>query len=227
MMRAKQIAKIITDILMTIILLLLMAYSMVGEAAHEWLGIGMFVLFILHHVLNSSWSRNLCKGRYTPFRILQTALVVLVLISMIGSMISGIVLSRHALAFLPITSGQSWARTLHMISAYWGFVLMSLHLGLHWNIMLAMAGKIVKKPSVPRTWVLRIAGCLIAAYGAYAFAQRGVGRYMTLQDQFVFFDFSELLILFLLDYVATMGLFVFIGYYLAKALMHFNTRTLP
>ena len=227
MMRAKQIAKIITDILMTIILLLLMAYSMVGEAAHEWLGIGMFVLFILHHVLNSSWSRNLCKGRYTPFRILQTALVVLVLISMIGSMISGIVLSRHALAFLPITSGQSWARTLHMISAYWGFVLMSLHRGLHWNILLAMAGKIVKKPSVPRTWVLRIAGCLIAAYGAYAFAQRGVGRYMTLQDQFVFFDFSELLILFLLDYVATMGLFVFIGYYLAKALMHFNTRTLP
>ena len=226
-MRAKQIAKIITDILMTIILLLLMAYSMVGEAAHEWLGIGMFVLFILHHVLNSSWSRNLCKGRYTPFRILQTALVVLVLISMIGSMISGIVLSRHALAFLPITSGQSWARTLHMISAYWGFVLMSLHLGLHWNIMLAMAGKIVKKPSVPRTWVLRIAGCLIAAYGVYAFAQRGVGRYMTLQDQFVFFDFSELLILFLLDYVATMGLFVFIGYHLAKALMHFNTRTLP
>ena len=226
-MRAKQIAKIITDILMTIILLLLMAYSMVGEAAHEWLGIGMFVLFISHHVLNSSWSRNLCKGRYTPFRILHTALVVLVLISMIGSMISGIVLSRHALAFLPITSGQSWARTLHLISAYWGFVLMSLHLGLHWNIMLAMAGKIVKKPSVPRTWVLRIAGCLIAAYGAYAFAQRGVGRYMTLQDQFVFFDFSELLILFLLDYVATMGLFVFIGYYLAKALMHFNTRTLP
>ena len=114
-----------------------------------------------------------------------------------------------------------------MLSVYWGFVLMSLHLGLHWSIMLAMAGKIVKKPSVPRTWVLRIAGCLIAAYGAYAFAQRGVGRYMTLQDQFVFFDFSELLILFLLDYVATMGLFVFIGYYLAKALMHFNTRTLP
>ena len=219
-MRPKQIAKIVTDILMTVILLLLMAYSLVGEAAHEWLGIGMFVLFILHHVLNSSWSRNLRKGKYTPFRVLQTALVVLVLVSIMSSMISGIVLSRHALAFLPITGGQSWARTLHMLSAYWGFVLMSLHLGLHWNIMLAMAGKMVKESSVPRTWTLRIAGCLIAGYGAYAFVRRGVGRYMTLQDQFVFFDFSEPLILFLLDYMAIMGLFVFIGHYFAKALTH-------
>ena len=219
-MRPKQIAKIITDILMTIILLLLMAYSVVGEVAHEWLGIGMFVLLILHHFLNSRWSRSLHKGKYTPFRVVQTVLVMLVMISILGSMVSGIVLSRHALVFLPITGGQSWARTLHMLSAYWGFVLMSLHLGLHWNIMLAMAGKMIRKPSVPRTWALRITGCLIAAYGAYAFVWRGVGRYMTLQDQFVFFDFSEPLILFLLDYMAIMGLFVFIGHYLAKALTH-------
>ena len=30
---------------MTIALLLLMAYELVGHEAHEWLGIGMFVLF--------------------------------------------------------------------------------------------------------------------------------------------------------------------------------------
>ena len=222
-MRPKQIAKIITDIMMTIILLLLMAYSMVDETAHEWLGIGMFVLLILHHILNRRWSQNLLKGRYTPYRVLQVALVMLALMSMLGSMISGIVISRHALVFLPITGGQSWARTLHMLSAYWGFVMMSLHLGLHWNIMLAMAGKMVKKPSVLRTWSLRIAGCLIAAYGAYAFVRRDVGRYMTLMDQFAFFDFSEPLILFLLDYMAIMGLFVFIGHYLARATMHPRT----
>ena len=220
-----------TDILMTAILLLLMAYSLVGEAAHEWLGIGMFMLFILHHILNRRWSQNLLNKKYTPHWILQTALVLLVLISMLGSMVSGIILSRHALAFLRISGGQSWARTVHMLCGYWGFVLMSLHLGLHWNTMLAMAGKMVKKPSVPHAWALRIAGCMIAAYGAYAFVQRGLGRYMTLWDQFVFFDFSEPLILFLLDYMAVMGLFVFIGHYLAKALTHpktiSNTGTAP
>ena len=34
------------DCLMTVILLLLMGYSRVGEAAHEWLGISMFLLYI-------------------------------------------------------------------------------------------------------------------------------------------------------------------------------------
>ena len=54
-MSRKQTLKIYVDVLMTAVLLLLMAYSLVGETAHEWLGIGMFVLFITHHILNSSW----------------------------------------------------------------------------------------------------------------------------------------------------------------------------
>ena len=35
------------DCLMTVILLLLMGYSRVGEAAHKWLGISMFLLYII------------------------------------------------------------------------------------------------------------------------------------------------------------------------------------
>ena len=216
-MKRKQIMKIIIDILMTVILLLLMAYNLVGEAIHEWLGIGMFVLFILHHILNSRWSRNLFKGKYTPFRILQTVFAVLALASMLGSMVSGIVLSRHALAFLPITGGQSWARTLHMLSAYWGFAFLSLHLGLHWNTMMGMAKRMWKKPSVIRAWVARALGLLIAGYGVYVFIRREIGSYMLLKNQFVFFDFGEPLILFLLDYVAVMGLYVFVGHYLVVA----------
>ena len=118
-MKRRQVLKIVVDVFMTCILLLLMARSLVGEAAHEWLGISMFVLFILHHILNSRWSRNLFKGKYTPFRLLQIALVVLALISMLGSMVSGIMLSEHALTFLPVMGGSSWARTVHMLCAYW------------------------------------------------------------------------------------------------------------
>ena len=40
------------DTAMTLALLLLMAYGLVGEAAHEWLGMEMFALFLLHHLLN-------------------------------------------------------------------------------------------------------------------------------------------------------------------------------
>lgn len=217
-MRPKQILKMIIDILMTVVLLLLAAYSLVGEMFHEWLGISMFALFILHHVLNSAWLRNLLKGKYTPFRILQTVLVVLMMISILGSVVSGVILSRYALPFLPITGGQSWARTVHMLCAYWGFVFLSLHLGLHWNMIMGMAKKMWRKPSVTRAWIVRIIGFMIAAYGIYAFHKREIGSYMFLRNRFVFFDFDEPLILFLLDYIAIMGLFVFVGHYIWRCL---------
>lgn len=223
-MKPKMIAKICVDIGMTVALLFLMTYELVGQATHEWLGIGMFALFVTHHILNRKWSGNLLKGHYTPLRIWQTLLVVLVLFCMVGSMVSGVILSRHVLSFLPINGGRSFARSLHMISAYWGFVWMSLHLGFHWNMMMAMARKAFPKGSTVRTWVLRIVAIVIAAYGAYAFVKRDIAGYMFLRIQFVFFDFEEPLIFFLLDYMAVMGLFVFVGHYFAELLKCCNRK---
>ena len=51
-MKQITILKIVVDIGLTVMLLLLMTYELIGEAAHEWLGIGMFALFIIHHILN-------------------------------------------------------------------------------------------------------------------------------------------------------------------------------
>ena len=217
-MKPKLIAKMCTDIGMTVALLILMAYSLIGEEAHEWIGMSMFVLFIVHHILNIQWCKNLFKGKYTVFRTVQTLLVVMMLCCMIGSMVSGIVLSRHVFAALPIEGGSSWARTIHMLCGYWGFVIMSLHLGFHWNMMMGMGRKMVKKPSVARTWILRGIAFAIAAYGVYAFHTRQLGEYLFLKTPFVFFDFEEPLVFFFIDYLAVMGLFVCIGHYLSLLL---------
>ena len=75
---------------MLILLPLFMAYSLVGEETHEWLDVGIFALFVLHNILNVRWSKALFKGKYTPYRIAQTTIVVLAMIAMLGSMISGI-----------------------------------------------------------------------------------------------------------------------------------------
>lgn len=223
-MKPKMTAKICVDIGMTIVLMLLMPYELVGQVAHEWLGIGIFILFIVHHILNRKWSRNVLKGKYTPLRIWQTLLVIFVLAAMIGSMVSGIILSRHVLSFLPVSGGRSFGRSLHMLASYWGFVLMALHLGLHWSMMMGMAKKALKKSSAVGTWILRIPALVIAGYGMFAFVKREIGSYMLLRIQFVFFDFEEPLIFFLLDYLAIMGLFVFIGHYLAEILKHCSQK---
>lgn len=148
----------------------------------------------------------------------------MVLISMLGSMFSGIILSRHVLAGITIPGLRSFARNLHMLSAYWGFVLMSLHLGFHWSMMMGMAKKLVRKPSGIRKWILRGIAVLIAGYGIYAFVKRDIGSYMLLQNEFVFFDFEEPIGFFILDYIAAMGLFVCAGHYLSECLKKISQR---
>ena len=104
-MKSSMKFKIGIDFVMTVLLLCQMTYLLIGETAHEWMGVAMFILFILHHALNWRWYRNLVKGRYTGVRILQITVNFLVLISMLGLMVSGIILSREAFAFLPIQGG--------------------------------------------------------------------------------------------------------------------------
>lgn len=72
-MRAKQIVKILVDLAMLVLLPLLMSYSLLGETAHEWLGIGITAHFLFHHLLNMQFYRNLVKGCYTPVRMLGIA----------------------------------------------------------------------------------------------------------------------------------------------------------
>lgn len=59
--------KIIVDLLMTVLLMLLMAFELIGREEHEWLGVGMFAAFVVHHILNRKWTAHLLKGKYPPF----------------------------------------------------------------------------------------------------------------------------------------------------------------
>lgn len=141
-MKPKMKIKIGIDFLMTVLLLLLMAYQVVGETLHEWFGAAMLVLFIAHNILNIKWYKNLFHGKYKPVRILGTILNLVVLAALLSLGYSGIVMSRHLFAFLPINRGMALARVMHLAGSYWGFVLISLHLGLHWGMIIGMFRKL-------------------------------------------------------------------------------------
>ena len=96
----------ITDLALTVILLLLMGYSLIGEAVHEWLGLVMLALIVLHHIWNHVWYKGLGKGRMSIYRAAQTLLTFLLLLSVIGSLFSGLVLSQYVLDFFPLDWGR-------------------------------------------------------------------------------------------------------------------------
>ena len=207
--------KIAVDMGMTVLLFVLMAYQLTGNFAHEWAGAVMFILFIAHHILNRRWAASLGKGRYTPLRIVQTAIDFLLLAAMLGLMVSGVILSRHVFSFLPFTGGAAMARQLHLLASYWGFALMSLHLGLHWGMVVGMARKILQwPPSKGRAAVLWCAAGGIGLYGSCAFLFRyQLWLYLFRQAEFVLFDaFSRPVSLFVMDHLAMMAAFVLVSY---------------
>lgn len=211
--------KIGIDFLMTALLLLLMAYQVVGETLHEWLGAAMLVLFLVHNILNIKWYKNLFKGKYKPVRILGTVLNFAVLATILSLAYSGIVMSRHVFAFLPIDRGMALARVMHLSGSYWGFVLMSLHLGLHWGMITRMLRKLTGGKKLPvLVWILRLFAAAIAAYGAFCFIRADIFSYMFLKAEFVFFDFEKSAFSVFSEYIAMMGLWIWIGYYAAKSL---------
>lgn len=140
-------------------------------------------------------------------------------------MVSGVILSREVFAFLPISGGIALARSLHMISAFWGYVLMALHLGLHWNMILGMVRK-AAKAALPGSMkiILRIVAVLIAGYGGYAFIKNQFLSYMFLTSHFVFYDFEQPALLFFTEYVAIMGLSVFLAHYASAGLQKLTGR---
>ena len=134
--RQRNLRRII-DIGMTVLLLLQMAYQVMGEAAHEWLGMGMTALVIVHQILNRRWYGAMLKGKYNTYRIFSACVNVLLLISFALTSFCGMAMSNYAVPFLYGIVRVSFVRVTHLSITHWSFVLMGLHLGLHVPVMLA------------------------------------------------------------------------------------------
>ena len=199
------------DITMTILSILLMGGNFLfpAEIVHEILGVGLFILWSVHIFLNRRWYRGIFKGKYNPYRIMQTVINCCILICTIFLMISGIILSNQLFTFLNIQSGLGFARIAHLLSSHWYYLFMSLHIGLHMGRLFQnVAAKILP----------RILLALTCLYGLYAFIARGVWKYLILKQQFFFFDLERGYILFAMDYIFIIILFATILHLIASRL---------
>ena len=114
--------------------------------------------------------------------------------------------------------GQVTGHKVSIYCAYWGFVLMSLHLGLHWTMMLGIFQKRYKAVHSPRqTLILRCIAGVISGLGIVFFIRNCMTDYLFLRTHFVLLDWNVTLASFLLQYLCMMGSFVCAGYYLGRA----------
>ena len=104
------------DITMTILSIILMGgnYLFPADIVHEILGVALFVLWAVHITLNRRWYGAISRGKYNPYRVMQTVINCCILICTIFLMISGIMLSNHLFTFLNIQGGLGFARIAHL-----------------------------------------------------------------------------------------------------------------
>ena len=218
-MTNKQKLKIIIDLVMSITLLLLMLFQITGQQVHEYLGIMMLVLFLGHNILNWKWYRHLFKGKYKFYRCIQTILNISILMMMLGLGYSGMVMAQYVP--FSISGSISLARRLHLACSYWGFVLMSMHLGMHLRQMMNMFKKYIHlKTNVLK--IIKLMIVIICLYGIYCFIQNNMISYMLLINEFVFFDFEKNTFIVLLEYLSMMILWINIGYLITNKIKGFS-----
>ena len=204
--KKKIITKRIVDAAMTVLLLCLMAYQVTGEMAHEWIGIGMTVIVIIHQILNRKWYGVLFKGKYNPYRIVTTILNVLLLCCFAFTAFCGMSMSGHAVPFLYGMAPVSFVRRMHLSMSHWAFVLMGLHLGLH---IPAMTESLKLKDKTKA--VLACVFTCIGGIGLYMFLRNGIPNYLFFRVPFAFLDYEKAGWLVFLENLLILLFWVFIG----------------
>jgi len=205
-----QYNKIALDIAMTALLLCAYNSQLTRETAHIYIGIALFILFAIHIFINRNWFKNIFKGKYTPRRIVMTAVNILLALAVATLMITGILEARWKDSFLQYES-EITLRQLHTTTAYWFWPLIGVHLGLHWGVFTKFIGK--------NNFIIiamRILACLFAAFGVWSFFDRDMFSKLFHGFSFDYWPTERPIILFFAETLSIMGLFVFVTYYFMR-----------
>lgn len=182
----------------------------------------MFALLFLHNIFNRRWYGGLPKTRRQP-RPLATVLLNLTLLATMVTLLTSSVLISQTL-FASVAIGGSTARDIHILAAYWAMIIIAIHLGMHWSIIMGIAARLagVRDPNLIRTVSLRAMAFAAAVYGAYVFNQLDIGSRLLLIPTMQFWDFNEDTAGFFVQHGAIIALFACLGHYGSVLLQGLN-----
>ena len=224
-MHANQIFRLSLDSAMLLFFLLLMADRYTGNPVHEIAGLLLFFLFAVHTAVNDKWYATIMRGSYPPTRTLRLAVNGLLLAAFMGSVGSGILISKTVFPFAGFADGFSM-RTLHMCLAHWTFLLAGVHLGLYWQRIwngirthFPLWAEKVKSGFLPTALV-----SLMALYGIYAFSVRDMRYVLTMQSAYSVWIDGDTALGLLFDYGSMLCLFAVLANIAVRVVNHRKER---
>ncbi|MEI6290516.1 MAG: DUF4405 domain-containing protein [Chloroflexota bacterium] len=143
--------KLVLDFLITLFFVVVMSTALTGLAVHEWLGIVILVMIIVHMLLSWQWIASITMRLFTGLPgITRTSYILdfLLFAAMIIAIYSGLMISRVAIPALGLnglTPSFMW-RGLHSLSSNSLLLFTGLHLALSWNWIVKTIRKYVLTP---------------------------------------------------------------------------------
>jgi hypothetical protein len=218
-MNKKLAARLTLDLAFTVLLLCALMYRATGDAAHEWIGVAVCVVCIVHNALNWKWYQNSFRGTYNLRRGVLTAVNLLLALIFALLIITGLLHSRTVLAFLHLP-GDMLLRQIHTTAAYWCLPLIGAHLGLNWSIILNAFRKMAKKngDNLARKIIMRILALMVVAFGVWSSFDRDMFSKLFLGFSFDYWPEERPAVLFFVVNLSIMSEYVFVTYYVIKIL---------
>ena len=211
------------DAAMLLLFVTSLAFRMTGRARHEWIGVFLGILFCVHTAINLGWYMSIFKGKYSMRRILNTGTNLALIAAMTVTCVTGILNSRHIFGFSQYFDGEH-IRQIHSIAAYWGLVLIGVHTGLHWEMILSTLRSTFRKmlEGNAAVYALRGLAVLVAVYGVWSSFDRDMGSKLFLRFSFDFWNPERPLALFFTNNVSIIGLYTVIAHYAQRGVKHLS-----
>lgn len=201
---------------MTILMVVAMGYHITGNAIHEFVGVVLMVLFIVHNIINRRWYKTIFKGKYNIRRGLSIGVNLLFLISILVVLISSLPISRDIFPYF-LLDNEIIFRQIHVITAYWGFIFMAVHIGMSWGMIINAVRKMsgITNSSRIRTIALRVIAVLIVVYGVQTSFDTDMGYKLTIYNPFGW-NKEQSFMKFSVDYLSLMGIYICGTHYALK-----------
>jgi hypothetical protein len=206
------------DIAMTVLLLCSFAYRITGDTAHEWIGVVILLLFILHIIINRKWFTLIFNGAYSSRRVIMTVVNLLLAVDFAILLITGLSHSRTVLSFLHL-SGSITLRQIHTTAAYWGLILIAVHIGIHWRIIINFVKGIAEnKKGFPCKIIMRVLAIAFVIFGVWSSFDRDIFSKLFLGFSFDYWSPESPIVLFFAETISIMGIYIFTSYHFMKLL---------
>lgn len=220
--------RLVLDCIAAGLLLFAFAYFWQGNVSHEVAGASMFLLLVVHNVFHRRWFATLGGGPRARRGRFNIALTFVLLAGMLGLLGTSLVISETLFAGLRLDDDFT-ARQIHAGVAYWLLIIVAIHLGLRWPLLMGVARKLlgIVQPNTIRTAVLRLIALGIAAQGVGSVLALNLHSRLLFQMSLDWWNFEESVAGFFGHCTAVAGLCMFLTYYTMQWLNRRKCATAP